>query len=214
MPSSFVRRTAGPLLFLLVAGTYASRPAAAQSVADSPRLQPPRSHLNQPFTAPILLMGYLGLGQGQGSEAAGAGPAYGGEIIFKPGSAAGFLDFLYDWNCGLVLQVDYQDLEGNDSVLSGDGLVRRYLRDRGPGSTEVRLFLGLGLGATRFSEPGSNGTLFDTYWSGLAEAGQEWLTESGFCFMLRVQYRLLLLQDHFHDTWHLTAGVGLPFPQL
>ena len=211
MPSSLVRLNSGLILLLLL---LATAPAAAQSVADSPRLQPPRSHLNQPFTAPILLMGYLGLGQCPDSGNESAGPAYGGEVVFKPGSAANFLDFLYDWNCGLVLQVDYQDLEGQDSVLSGDGLVRRYFRDRGPGSTEVRLFLGLGLGATRFSEPGSGGTLSDTYWSGLAEAGQEWLTEGGFCFVLRAQYRLLLLQDHFHDAWHLTAGVGLPFPLL
>ena len=157
-------------------------------------------------------MGYLGAGEGIGDSAAGFGPAYGGAVVFKPGSAATFLDFLYAWNCGLVLQVDYQDLQANDSVLSGDGLVRRYLRDRGPGSTEVRLFLGLGLGATRFSEPGSNGNLYDTYWSGLAEVGQEWLTDGGFCFNLRAQYRLLLLHDHFHSAWQVVAGAGLPFP--
>ncbi|MFN2371724.1 MAG: hypothetical protein ABR506_11325 [Candidatus Krumholzibacteriia bacterium] len=186
--------------------------SAAAPVADSPRLQPPRSRLGRPFDAPILAVGYVGLGGGLAAGQDAVAPAYGGAVVFRPGSAANFLDFLYAWNCGLVLQADYQNLSDTDSVLSADGIVRRYLRDRGRDGTEVRLFLGLGLGATRFTEPGTAGRQQDKYWSGVIEVGQEWLTGGRWCLVLRGQYRMHLRQQHNHGAWQVVGGVGLPFP--
>lgn len=200
------------LAALAVPGWAWAAGATAQTLADSPRLQLPRSRLGEPFTAPILLVGYVGLGGGLEPGQDALAPAYGGAVVFRPGSAVAFLDFLYDWNCGLVLQADYQNLSDTDNVLSADGIVRRYLRDRGRGDTEVRLFLGLGLGATRFTEPGTAGRRFDKYWSGVVEIGQEWLTSGRWCIVVRGQYRMHLRQHHNHNAWQVVGGVGVPFP--
>jgi hypothetical protein len=195
-----------------VSCVLAATAAAAPTTTANPRLEPPRSRLGRPFTAPILLLGYVGVGGGLEPGQDVLAPAYGGGVIFRPGAAVNFLDFLYAWNCGLVLQADYQNLSDTDSVLSADGIVRRYLRDRGGGDTEVRLFLGLGVGATRFSEPGTSGREYDKYWSAVGELGQEWLIGGRWCFVLRGQYRVHLRQDHNHDAWQVVGGVGVPFP--
>ncbi len=199
-------------LLLTVLACLGACPATAQDLADSPRLRPPRSALDASFTAPILLTGYVGLGGGLRADQDVLAPAYGGAVVFQPGSADYILHFLSAWNCGLVLQGDYQNLSDTDSVLSADGLVRHYFRDRGRDGTEVRLFLGLGAGVTRFTEPGTAGAQQDRYWSGVAEVGQEWLTGGRWYFMVRGQYRMHLRPHHNHGAWQVVAGLGLPFP--
>lgn len=204
-----LRALKGAVFVALLSGAV---PAAGQTAADNPRLQLPRSHLGRPFASPILLAGYVGLGGGLAEGHDTLAPAYGGAVVFRPGSAANFLDFLYAWNCSLVLQADYQNLSDTDNVLSADAVVRRYLRDRGTAATEVRLFLGAGLGATRFTEPGTGGAAVDKYWSGVLEIGQEWLSGGRWGFVLRGQYRMHLRPRHNHEAWQVVGGVTFPFP--
>ena len=212
MPPRNVRRRLLPLVAAAALAGAVPAPAQTGAVADSPRLQPPRSRLDRPFDAPILLVGRVGLGGGLHRSHDALAPTYAAAVVFRPGSAVNFLDFLYAWNCGLVLQADHQNLSDTDDVLSADGIIRRYFRDRGRGATEVRLFLGAGVGATRFSEPGTGGTGHDRYWSGVAEIGQEWLTDGRWLFVLRAQYRMHLRPHHNHGAWQVSGGVGLPFP--
>jgi len=199
-------------LAIILAVLGSARPAVAQPDRPNPRLTPPPSRLNQPYTAPILVFGEFGLGAGLSDGQGDLETTLGGGVIFRPGASASFLDFLHAWDCGLVLQAQHQDLSATDDLLSADGLVRRYFRDRGRGRTEVRLFAGAGLGATRITEPGTGGVRAEKALSGLLEAGQEWLVDAHWCFVLRGQYRVLLQGGHHHATWQATAAVGLPFP--
>ncbi len=206
------RLTAPVAGMIVVAAALAlAGPARPADAPANPRLTPPASRLGQPFDAPILLVGHLGLGGGLEDSHDTASLAGGGAVVFHPGAAANFLSFLYDWNCGMVLQVDYQRLSDTDSVLSADGIIRRYFGDRGEGRTAVRLFAGVGLGVTRFSEPGTGGRP-DDYWSSLAEVGQEWLIGDKWLLMIRGQARVHLRPHHNHFAWQAVGGIGVPWP--
>lgn len=186
---------------------------AQESLADtSPRLAWPRSHVNDPFDAPIMVGLFVAGGGGTEVDQGPFEVGYGGHLVFRPGAAVSFLDFLYDWNAGLVLQVDHQSLSETDEVLSGDGIIRRYFRDRGQGDTEVRLFAGLGLGASRFSVPGTGGSKVQKYWSGVAEVGQEWMVDEQWIITMRAQYRMNLSPHNHWGAWSLQLGLGVPWP--
>ncbi|MCP4571936.1 MAG: hypothetical protein GY838_06240 [bacterium] len=178
----------------------------------NPRLSLPRSSLHDPFDDHVLVAGYAAVGGGIHSAWESGRIGYGGALVFRPGAANSFLDFLYDWNAGAVLQIDHQNLGGNDEVLSGDGIVRRYFRNRGDDNTEVRIFAGVGVGATRFSVPGTGGLASDKYFSAVGEVGQEWLVDRRGYFFVKAQFRYHLQQGRNYRVWSVQAGAGLPWP--
>lgn len=201
------------LLLVVLLGGIAGTAYGQESLAEtSPRLALPRSRVDEPFDGPVLVGLYLAGGGGLESDQGPLEPGYGGQIVMRPGAAVNFLDFLYDWNTGLVLQIEHQVLSETDELLSGDGILRRYFRDRGRDDTEVRLFAGLGIGVTRFTVPGTLGTQVDKYWSGVAEVGQEWLVDAELMFVLRAQYRVNLRRHANWSAFSLQVGLGVPWP--
>ncbi len=198
---------------VLVLVTAPSSMAQERSTPPNHRLELPRSHLHRPFEEPIILSGFLSAGGGLNSGWSQGEVGYGGAIIFRPGSAVNFLDFLYDWNAGAVIQVDHQSLGENDEVLAIDGIIRRYFGDRGQGSTEVVPFLGLGLGAARFTVPNTDGVVTDKYFCAVAELGQEWWHDHRWFFLAKAQFRYHLHRDLNYRVWSLQVGAGIPFPE-
>ena len=204
-----------PSLLLLVGALLSFLPAVAvaqDTLAEtSPRLALPPSRLQEPFDAPILVGLFLSAGAGNGEGQEPLEPGYGGVIVMRPGSV-NFLEFLYRWNLGLVLQVDYQRLSATDDVLSGDGILRYYFGDRGRDRTAVHFFIGAGIGATNFTVPGTEGEIHDSYFSGLLEIGQDWLVADKWYFGLKGQYRVHLRPHHHYGAWAVQLIVGVPWP--
>lgn len=187
-------------------------PAAAANAhaAGGRRLEPPASRLGRPEGEPPFVCGHLAFG---GAFEHGHGQAgYGLAVVFRPPAAADFLDFLYAWNTGLVLQADRLGLRGGGRVLSADLLFRRYLGERGDGRTSVQPFVGAGPGASS-AWPGRDGPAPGLkYWSLVLEAGQEWRFARGHLLVVKAQVRVLGQDGNDWSTWAVQAGMGLPFP--
>ena len=115
------------VLGVLMVMTAASAWAGSQ---DNPRLSLPHSHLGLDPDSPAFLVGYVGTGGAFSNSNGQFG--YGGAVVFHPDYAANFLDFLRQWNAGLVLQVDYQELYTHYRIRSGDFILRKYLGDYSP----------------------------------------------------------------------------------
>ena len=183
--------------------------AAAQLAENNPRLSLPNSRLHRDYEAPIFLTGHLGLGgafqleQGQLD--------YGASFIFRPGSSANFFQFLEKMNTAMVLRIDHQATGPQSRLFSGDLVFRRYLGDRGSGSTEVLPFFGVGIGATDAVVPASVGGN-SRYWSWLLEAGQEWYFRPNVLLVARFQYRHFSYGATFVTTWAVSGAVGIPVP--
>jgi hypothetical protein len=159
----------------------------------------------------VFLVGHAALGGGLHAAWEAGRIGYGGALVFRPGAATNFLDVLYDWNAGFVLQVDHQNLGGSDEVLALDGIVRRYFGDRGYGSTEVMFFAGAGLGVARFDVPGGGEDERDRYLCSVVEVGQEWLIDRRGSFFVKGQFRYHLHQGRNYRVWSVQAGAGVPF---
>lgn len=174
------------------------------------RLDAPASRLGRPDGEPPFVCAHLAFG---GAFEHGNGDAgYGVSVVFRPPSAADFLDFLYDWNTGLVLQADRLGLGGGGRVLSADLLLRRYLAERGKGRTSILPFVGAGPGASS-AWPGSDGDVPGLkYWSLVLEGGQEWRFSRGHLLVVKGQVRILRQDGIDWTTWSVQAGLGLPFP--
>jgi len=114
---------------LILASLLVSTVALGQynSGHSSSRLENPRGVLNQPFDSPIFLGAYGQLGGGLDHDQGQLG--YGAFFMFRPGSASNFFRFLHDWNSSLVLQADYQKVSADSRILSGDLIIRHYLKD-------------------------------------------------------------------------------------
>ncbi len=177
------------------------------------RLAMPASHLNRsPSEAPVIC-GTLGLG-GAFSHQQGL-PVAGAALIFRPAEAAGFLDFLYDWNTGMVLQGERLSLGRGARVLSADLILRHYRRGAGQGAPGGRIavpFWGGGLGATSASAGDSADMPGLKYWSLVAEGGQEWRFASGRLLMVKGQLRYFAKGGADYTSWTFVAGAGVPFP--
>ena len=198
--------TALPLLMLmwLIAGT------AEVEAATNPRLTPPQSHLGPSADSPI----FLGVhGQiGGAFEFESGVPGYGTELIFRPGAAVDFLSFLYNWNAGICMQIDYQMVSENESILSGDFIIRKYLQDMRDSKTKSSAFAGLGMGASKVVlPPGASGAEYK-YWSWLAEAGREWTVKEKYLLWLKAQYRHYDRSGYNYSHWTLQVGAGIPLP--
>jgi hypothetical protein len=192
------------LIALLPGATAAAAPVANR------RLESPASRLGRPEGEAPFVCGHLALG---GAFEHGNGqPGYGLSVIFRPPAAADFLDFLYGWNTGLVLQADRLGLGDGGRVLSADLLLRRYLAERGTGGTSILPFIGAGPGASS-AWPGTGGSAPGLkYWSLVLEGGQEWRYARGHLLVVKGQLRILRQDGRDWTTWSVLAGLGLPFP--
>lgn len=202
-----VRAAVTLLVAVLVAGPAGAGPATD---GGSRRLAAPESRLGRAEGEPPFICGHLALG---GAFEHGNGQVgYGGAVIFRPAAAADFLDFLYGWNCGLVLQADRLALGDGGRVLSADLLLRHYLSERGDSDTSVLPFFGGGVGASS-AWPGPDGDAPGLkYWSLVLEGGQEWRYARGHLLVVKGQLRLLRQDGVDWTTWSVLAGLGLPFP--
>ena len=197
---------------LLLVSLLLVSPVLAQSSTryTSKRLESPRATLNQPFDAPIFLGGY---GQfGGGFDYDQGQPGYGGIIMFRPGSAANFLPFLYDWNSSLVLQVDYQKVSSTSRILSGDLIIRHYFDDMRDPHTKVSTFVGGGVGGSEVILPPGADKSHDQYWSFLVEFGQEWNYPERCIIFVKGQFRYYNYGGYNFSTWSVQAGFGFPLP--
>jgi hypothetical protein len=210
LPRSLARWAMVALLGVILAND-GSNPALGQtSRYTSKRLENPRSTLGQPFDSPIFLGAYGQLGgtfdfdQGQ--------PGFGAILLFRPGSAVNFLDFLYDWNSSMVLQADYQKVSSDLRILSGDLIIRRYFNDvRVPG-TAVSPFVGAGIGASEVTLPPEAGRTFNIDWSWLVEIGQEWEYRTHYLIFIKGQFRHHSSLGYSYAGWTFQAGGGIPLP--
>jgi hypothetical protein len=199
------------LALAVVLGTLPpSAVGGAEPAPANRRLTPPDSRLNRPEAAPPYICGHLA-GGGTFSHDQGQ-YGYGGSVVFHPVAAADFLDFLYAWNTGLVLQADWLSLGGGGRVLSADLILRRYLAERGDEHTSLRPFVGAGFGASS-AWPGDEGSAPGLkYWSLVLEGGQEWELDRRVLLLFKGQVRVLNQDGVDWSTWSVLAGIGLPFP--
>ncbi len=197
-------------LLLLLAGflcTVTANPAAAKP---NKRLQPPSSFLGPDGKGDIYVGGFLQGGGAFKYDTVHSG--YGGQLIFRPSAAADFLPFLYNWNCGGVLQIENQTLGPNMGLLSADGILRRYTDDvRNPENTGST-FVGVGVGATRVDPPAGYRGSSVKYWSVLLEAGREWQVRREYLLWVRAQYRHYNWAGVDYRNWTLQVGAGMPWP--
>lgn len=199
-------------ILALLASLLPPGAARAQSPTSltSGRLARPRGTLDQPVDPRIFLGLYGQVGGGfhfdQGQPGGGA------FLLFRPGAAAGFLDFLYGWNAGLLLQVDYQKLAAHRRIFSGDLVIRHYRRDMRRDENPVSPFVGFGLGASEVLVPSADGNLKDAYWSLLVELGQEWAYRRDNVLFVKAQLRRYDFGGLDYSSWSIQAGGGIPLP--
>ncbi len=174
------------------------------------RLASPRSHLGPSPDSSVFLGGFGQLGGGFDYEA--GLPGYGAILLFRPGAAANFLPFLYSWNTGVGLQIDYQEIDQEQDILSADLVFRKYFQEIEDPSTGGSTFLGLGIGASRVRLPSGLGGAGNKYWSWLAEAGREWPLKTKYLLWVKAQYRHYDFGGANYSNWTLQAGAGIPLP--
>ena len=170
----------------------------------------PRSHLSAPYDPATFLGIYGQVGGGlsydQGQMGGGA------FIMFRPARAAEFLPFLYDWNCSLLLQADWQRVAPESRLKSADLVMRRYLGEMRGSGRKVAPFLGFGVGASSALKAPGQSPRQDKYWSWLVEAGQEWNMDGRYLVFFKLQFRRFSRPDFPFSTWSAAAGVALPTP--
>lgn len=191
---------------LSAAATFAQESAQLTSK----RLARPRGTLDQPIDSPIFLGLYGQVGGGFHFDM--GQPGGGAFILFRPGAASGFLDFLHAWNAGLVLQADYQKLATDRHIFSGDLIIRRYVRDMGGEGNGVSPFVGFGVGASKVFLPTPEGQVTDSYWSLLVEFGQEWAYRQNNVIFVKGQLRRYSFGGNDYSTWSVQAAAGIPLP--
>ncbi len=128
-------------------------------------------------------------------------------VLLRPLRAAELVDSCYAWNTGLLLQVDVQGGGGGQKIVSGDLVLRRYLRDMRTDPGGHSAFLGLGVRPEpALARPGAGGDGFSL----LAEIGLEHEIKWSLVVSLGAQYRLYRISGRDDTVWSLEAGVALP----
>lgn len=215
LPAATPAILAALLLGLGAAGGVLPRAASAAMTggaepAPNRRLAMPAGHLGCPEAEPPFICVHGAFGASLGG--AGGDLGYGGSIIFLPPAASGFLDRLYDWNTGLVLQYDWLGLGDDGYVRSCDLVFRRYFGNRQRGRALVQPFAGAGLGVSSVTATAGDLTGLPNDWSWVLEGGQEWRTGRSRLVFVKAQVRILNVNGHDVSRWSLLAGLGLPFP--
>jgi len=184
--------------------------AGVGEAATNPRLTPPGSHLGPSSDSPIFLAVHGQIGKAFDFDSENFG--YGAELVFRPGSAANFLSFLYGWNAGMCWQIDYLKVDERESILSGDCIVRKYLQDIKDPNISGSTFFGVGFGASRVILPDGSSGAKNKYWSLLLETGREWTIKDKYLFWLKAQYRHYDYSGFNYSNWTLQMGAGIPLP--
>lgn len=176
----------------------------------NPRLKAPKSHLGPTADSPIFLAVH---GQVGGAFEFDTNQLGGGcDLVFRPGAASNFLPVLYNWNAGLCMQIDYQKVSEDESILSGDFIIRKYLEDMRDPKNTASTFAGLGFGASRVVLPPGSSGAGNKYWSFLAEVGREWTVRETYLFVIKAQYRHYDYSGYNYSNWAFQVGVGIPLP--
>ncbi len=205
-----VKIRSGLMVLLIALPGVVSTGVQAQITENNPRLSLPSSRLHRDYEQPIFITGHVGLG---GAFQYDQGKVnYGTSLIFRPGSAANFLDFLYNMNSAMVLRLDVQNIGDEARVFSGDFILRKYFEDRGREQSQVLPFVGLGIGASDVTLPLDAGGGGARYWSFTGEVGQEWYFRPQLVVVARAQYRWFSSGDVFVSTWTVSGAVGIPVP--
>lgn len=174
------------------------------------RLTPPRGTLNQAVDDPIFLAGYGQMGGGFAFDQGQFG--YGGALVFRPGKAAQFLDFMYDWRASLVLQADYQNVSDSNRIFSGDLILRHYTQALETLDKGASRFIGVGFGGSEVELPPGAETRFQKGWSLVFELGQEWTLQYRYLVFVKGQYRRYKHSGYDFSTWSFQAGAGIALP--
>ena len=198
--------TALPLLLVIVLMTGAMEAWAATN----PRLKMPQSHLGPSADTPIFLAIHGQVGSALEYESGVFG--YGADLLFRPGAAVDFLSFLYNWNAGVCMQIDYQNITDSETILSADFIVRKYLEDMRDPKGLSSPFLGLGFGASRVEFPAGISGSSNKYWSLVAEAGLEKTLKEKYLIWIKGQYRYYDHSDVNFSNLVLQVGMGIPLP--
>ena len=200
----FIGKTVlGLLVFVLLLGTEASVEGATNN-----RLSMPPSQLGGSPDTPIFLglYGQAGVAFDYDSGLPGGGLF----VLFRPGASVNFLDFLYNWNSGLILQADYLPVSDKDQyLLSADIVFRKYFQDMRKPDAKGSTFVGLGFGASKAQ---LNAKSRDKYWSWLAEVGREWTVKQKYVFWVKGQYRHYSHGAINYSNMALQLGMGIPLP--
>lgn len=178
--------------------------------ATNPRLTPPQSNLGPSADTPSFLAVHGQLGHASEYDSGMIG--YGAELVFRPGAAVDFLSFLYNWNAGLCMQIDYQKVTEKEAILSGDFIIRKYLKDMRDPKSSGSTFVGLGIGASRVDLPPGFSGAKNKYWSLVAEAGKEWTLKKKYLMWVKGQYRYYDYSGINFSYLAVQAGVGIPIP--
>jgi hypothetical protein len=174
------------------------------------RLSRPGSHLGPSPDSPIFLGVFAQIGGGLDYDM--GLPGYGTVLLFRPGAAADFLPFLYRWNSGLCLQIDFQEIAENQDILSGDLIFRKYLQEITDPESPGSFFLGAGIGASRVHLPAGSSGAGNKYWSWLLETGREWPLKQKYVFWVKGQYRHYDFSGFDYSNLTLQVGLGMPLP--
>jgi hypothetical protein len=138
------------------------------------------------------------------SGTTGTGYALG--VLLRPLRAAELIDSCYAGNTGVILQVDVQGGSEGRKLVSGDLVLRRYLRDMRSEPGGHSPYLGLGFGLSALTAPVGGGDGFSL----LLEAGLEREVMWSLVVSGGAQYRLYRIAGQDDPAWSLEAGVALP----
>jgi len=194
-------------LVLLVVGWLLGSVVSSEA-ATNDRLSKPQSQLGSSLDSPVFLGLYGQIGTAFDYES--GLPGGGAFILFRPGSASNFFNFLYNWNTGFIIQADYLPVSGDDQyILSADAVFRKYFQDMRDPDALGSTFFGLGIGASKAQISSS---YRQKYWSWLAEVGREWTLKEKYVFWIKGQYRHYNHGGFNYSNATIQVGAGIPLP--
>jgi len=189
---------------LLLALLFSSVPWAAATTELPPNLA------RSPDRGPIFLMGSAAVGGTPGYDT--FNPGFGVSILFRPQAAANFLSFLYRWNTGMIMQVEYRPVAADRRLLAADLIFRRYLANMKDETIGTSYFVGLGIGAAEATYPVGTRSSSEIWWTYLVEFGSERSPSDHWTFVLKGQWRIYDHHTRNYSSWSVHFGIGIPLP--